>query len=216
MGLATIASAASFHEVKPGEFDPGKTRLSQATWQKNVGCPTNATTFNGSTSTPFTAGGCPTGDSSDKYVNGLLLVKTGPTANFAAPFAELKDVKNISLSELGYDLRKPGADQNDIRGSHCGAGAPRFNVVTSDNVTHFVGCNSPAPAVAATGDGWMRLRWNAAALAAAFPPILGTDKVKSIAIVFDEGQDTGPDNFGLAILDNIDVNGTLVGKGPED
>jgi len=34
-----------------------------------------------------------------------------------------------------------------------------------------------------------------------------------ISIVFDEGQDTGPDNFGLAVLDNIDVNGTLVGQG---
>jgi len=30
----------------------------------------------------------------------------------------------------------------------------------------------------------------------------------------DEGQDTGPDNFGLAVLDNIDVNGTLIGRGP--
>jgi hypothetical protein len=38
--------------------------------------------------------------------------------------------------------------------------------------------------------------------------------VSSISILFDEGQDTGPDNFGVAILDNINVNGTLVGKGP--
>jgi len=34
--------------------------------------------------------------------------------------------------------------------------------------------------------------------------------------VFDEGYDTGPDNFGVAILDNIDINGVLVGKGPTD
>jgi hypothetical protein len=39
--------------------------------------------------------------------------------------------------------------------------------------------------------------------------------VKSIEIIFDEGYDTGPDNFGAAILDNIDVNGVLVGRGPE-
>jgi len=39
-------------------------------------------------------------------------------------------------------------------------------------------------------------------------------KVKSLRIVFDEGQDTAPDNFGLAVLDNIDVNSTLVGQGP--
>jgi hypothetical protein len=37
---------------------------------------------------------------------------------------------------------------------------------------------------------------------------------ESISIVFDEGQDTGPDFFGLAVLDNIDVSGSLVGRGP--
>lgn len=39
--------------------------------------------------------------------------------------------------------------------------------------------------------------------------------MKKITIVFDEGQDAsgGPDFFGLAVLDNIDVNGTLVGTG---
>ena len=42
-----------------------------------------------------------------------------------------------------------------------------------------------------------------------------TGDVKSIQIVFDEGQDTGPDFFGLAVLDNIDVNGTLVGHGEQ-
>ena len=38
--------------------------------------------------------------------------------------------------------------------------------------------------------------------------------VKSISIVFDEGQDAsgGPDFSGHAILDNIDINGTLIGK----
>jgi hypothetical protein len=41
--------------------------------------------------------------------------------------------------------------------------------------------------------------------------------VDSIEIVFDEGDDTGtPDNFGLAVLDNIDINTTLIGKGPEE
>jgi len=57
-------------------------------------------------------------------------------------------------------------------------------------------------------------------------PITGT--VQRIQIVFDEGYLTptttfplpfvntggGPDEFGAAILDNIDVNGTPVGRGP--
>ena len=60
----------------------------------------------------------------------------------------------------------------------------------------------------------MRLRWDSTALAAAFPPITATDVVSRIVIVFDDGTDTGPDFFGAAVLDNIDVNGTLVGSGP--
>jgi hypothetical protein len=40
--------------------------------------------------------------------------------------------------------------------------------------------------------------------------------VTRIEIVFDEGQDTGPDFFGAAILDNIDVNGMLVAHGATD
>ena len=93
------------------------------------------------------------------------------------------------------------------------AGAPRFDVITSDNVDHFVGCASPPPLQTATGLGFLRLRWTAVQLAAAFPPILPTDTVKSITIIFDEGQDVAPDNFGLAVLDNIDINGTLIGQG---
>src|SRR5439155_2268385 len=144
---------------------------------------------------------------------GLLLVKTGPTANFAAATAELTNVKGISpLTELGYDIRKSGGSGASTLGSHCGAGAPRFDVVTSDGMVHFVGCNSPPAMVAAFSTGWVRLRWDPAT---AFPPILSTDVVQRIVIVFDEGTDAsgGPDEFGAAILDNIDVNAVLVGQG---
>src|SRR5437588_8984010 len=133
--------------VVPFEFDPFGTNLVQATWQTGIGCPTNATTNNGSSSAPLTDPACPTGDPKDMRNEGLLLAKTGPTPNFAAAGARLlgPGVKGVMLTELGYDLRKPLAAV-DPRGSHCGAGAPRFNVVTSDGVTHFIGCNSP-PAV---------------------------------------------------------------------
>jgi hypothetical protein len=212
-----VAFAATKFQVKPDEFDPGKTFLVQAQWLDGIGCVTSGhiavpnADFTGVSGTaPYSDAGCPTGDTSDRHNQGLLLVKTGPTNNFASATAELKEVKGIHLTELGYDLRKPQSF-SDPRGSHCGAGAPRFDVITSDNVDHFVGCSSPAPTQTATGAGWIRLRWNPAT---AFPPILATDTVKSITIVFDEGQDAsgGPDTFGLAVLDNIDVNGTLVGN----
>src|SRR5947209_3400810 len=182
--------------VTPIVFDPFDSDLIASRWVKGAGCPTGATvTAFGGASSPFTDPACPTGDPRDEHNEGLLLVKTGPTlTSFAAALAELKGVKGIVLTELGYDLRT---------NSHCGAGAPRFNVVTDDGTTHFVGCSSPPPAVTSTSQGWKRLRWTPAQ---AFPPITGT--VRSILIVFDEGQDTpsalGPDTgAGLAVIDNI-------------
>jgi hypothetical protein len=141
-----------------------------------------------------------------------VLAKTGPTSTNASAGATLIGVKNITLTELGYDIRKPDAF-TDIRGSHCGAGAPRFSIVTTDNVRHVIGCNSTAqPPIQTTVGNWIRLRWSPSQ---ALPtPIGPTARVKSIQIIFDEGQDTPPDNFGLAVLDNIDINGTLVGRGP--
>jgi len=211
---AGAAYAAAKFTVTASEFDPAHTFLVQAQWLDGIGCPTNAgVSADGSTITShYTDAACTTGDSSDSHNQGLLLVKTGPTPNYAAAQADISGVSGIHLTELGYDLRKPRSFA-DASGSHCGAGAPRFDVITSDNVDHFVGCASPPPLQTATGVGFVRLRWTAAQLVAAFPPILPTDSVKSITIIFDEGQDTGPDNFGLAVLDNIDINGTLVGQG---
>jgi hypothetical protein len=215
-----IASATySFSEdhsrkirVIPFAFDPADTDLVAAKWLSGIGCPTSAgvsTTGGHKPDATYTDPACTTGDDRDKEVEGLLLVKTGPTPNVAAGGATITGVERITLTEIGYDIRKPVAF-GDPRGSHCGAGAPRFNVVTQDNVTHFIGCASPPPVQQQVGNGWLRLRWDPAA---AFPPIAPNAQVKSISIIFDEGQDTGPDNFGVAIVDNIDINGTLVGKG---
>jgi hypothetical protein len=200
-------------KVVPFEFDPFKTYLVRARWLRGTGCPTGATVNNGSMATSFTDAACMSGDPKDGKNEGLLLVKTGPTPNYASAGAEVKGVNGITLTELGYDIRT---------GSHCGGGAPRFNVVTTDGTLHFLACNSPPAVVDAGSPGWKRLRWTADLLTGcvpAFPAICSP--VKSISIVFDEGQDTpsagppGPETgSGLAVLDNIDVNGKLVGQGP--
>jgi len=231
LGILTLVSgvayAAGKFTVTASEFDPAQTFLVQAQWLDGIGCPTNAgISADGATFTShYTDAACATGDSSDGHNQGLLLAKTGPTPNFASAGADIRGVKGITLAELGYDIRKPGADTRaGARGSHCGAGAPRFNVTASDGVTYdFIGCNSGATPARSEVDGlgWIRLRWgNGTILAfAANGPHVGQIvnisgiTVASIQIVFDEGQDTGPDNFGLAVLDNIDVNGTLVGRG---
>jgi len=184
----------------PFEFDPGHLNVVAAEWKGGIGC--------------TSADPCGVaGDTHDNFGVGLLLAKTGTTAQFASAGVTLTGTRGITLTELGYDLRKPIATA-DPRGSHCGAGAPRFNITTDDGVTHFVGCSSPPPTSQATvGLGWIRLRW-LEPLTTAFPPVLPGSTIVGISIVFDEGTDAGPDNFGLAVLDNIDVNGQLIGTGP--
>jgi len=120
-------------QVVPRVFDPADTDLVQSTWLSGTGCPTGAryakataaNNFNPTKPTgTFTDPACPTGDPKDKENEGLLLVKTGPTDNNAAGIADIKGLpKNLVLTELGYDIRKPGVNQSDPRGSHCGAGA---------------------------------------------------------------------------------------------
>ncbi len=132
---------------------------------------------------------------------GLLLSKNTVTPTFSSAGATIKPIPDaLAMTELGFDVRK---------GGHCGAGAPRFNVVTNDNVTHFFGCtyglhtpDTPAPS-------WERVRL---APADGFPPVVPGNTIKSLEIVMDEGTDTGPDFSGLVVLDNIDLNGTLIGK----
>jgi hypothetical protein len=210
LSMATVAGAASFRAVTADEFDPGDTHLVQGSWLEGIGCPTDAfiTPFDPNTGgpgapQPYTDPACTTGDPRDDRVQGLLLAKTGPSENFASATAELRGVRGMTVTEVGYDIRKPLAFF-DPRGSHCGGGAPRFNLV-SDSGTQFIACASPPPTVEDVGNGWIRLRWTVA-------PV----EVERIQIVFDEGQDTGPDNFGLAVLDNIAVNDVIVGRGNVD
>lgn len=224
-----------FKEVEPWTSDPYHSNLVTSAWLNGSGCPTavkivaydSNPPYNLLPLTPFTAGGCPTGDKLDKWNAGLYLAKSGPSLMVASAGATLTGVKGLAVTELGYDLRK--LTYGGPYGSHCGAGAPRFNIVIGTS-TYFLACNSPAATVTASGDGWVRLRWGGSNPLEAFPQ-LGTDPcnldpmtgaciitgltVKSIDIVFDEGQDAafaGPDQFGVAVLDNIDVNGVLVGQ----
>ena len=131
---------------------------------------------------------------------GLALSKNGTTATNAAAGAGITGVEGMVFNEVGYDYKD---------GGHCGAGAPRFNLQASDGF-HFIGCtygsSSPSPA----GAGWTRVRFNNAQ---ATPPIAPGATIISLTLIFDEGTDTtGVTGAGSVILDNIDVNGTLIRK----
>ncbi len=59
---------------------------------------------------------------------GLLLSKNGLTTDCSSAGADIQGAAGITVTELGFDYRN---------GGHCGAGAPRFNITTTDNITHF-------------------------------------------------------------------------------
>jgi hypothetical protein len=137
-----------------------------------------------------------------KSNHALYLTKDAPTTTNAASGAFVNF--EGTLSELGFDYRNDG---------WCGAGAPRFNVYTTTGTYYFFGCVYGTHTPSTEDPDWTRVRFSNAD---AFPadgvtpwPGFGSVTVTGIDIVFDEGTEVGP---GFAYLDNIDVNGTLIGK----
>ena len=182
---------------------PGS-RIVTSAWLGGMGLPDDGTSPNGASSS-----------ATDPHL-GLLLNKNGPTTDCSAAGATIRGFRpGTPVSELGFDYRN---------GTHCGAGAPRFNITTTAGFTYFAGCGdgtqTPAPQDPAQ---WTRVRFSNAQIFPAAPTnppfLLGTTQVRSLDIVYDEGTDTAspsdPQGVGLAVIDNIDVNGKLItaGKG---
>lgn len=174
--------------VVPFEFDPGNTDTVEASWVPGEGLSDQRGTKN----------------------KALLLTKLSKTSTNAASGATVTSVKGLTLTELGFDVRSDG---------HCGAGAPRFNVVTKDGTNHFAGCAAGTTTATLTdpqGNTYLRKRFDVSPTSPnVFPPIPAGATVKSIDIIYDEGVDTGPDFKGWTYLDNVDINGTLVGQGAQ-
>lgn len=132
----------------------------------------------------------------------LYLTKQGPTGANAAGGAAIDFTG--ALSSLGFDYRNDG---------HCGAGAPRFNVYTTSGTYYFFGCTYGAHTTSTENPDWTRVTF---ADGDAFPadgttawPGFGSVQVTGIDVVYDEGTDVGP---GFVYLDNLNVNGTYIGK----
>jgi hypothetical protein len=147
---------------------------------------------------------------SDHHDEALVLAKLLPTSANAAAGARIEGVEGIRLRELGFDV---------YAGGHCGAGAPRFDVTTVDGTTYFFGClygtHTPAADKPTTFE---RVRFSDADAAPQLVgdppwPGFGHARIASISITFDEGTDQGS---GFTALDNIDINGVLVGDDDDD
>jgi hypothetical protein len=145
--------------------------------------------------------------------SGLLLSKNGPTPDCSSSGAEIKGVKGIKVTAdftLGFDYRN---------GGHCGAGAPRFNVTTKDGQFSFQGgCANGVPSPAPQDPlEWTRVRINTTLAGQGFPPTAIGQEIESISILYDEGTDTpsvsDPMGVGLAVIDNIFINGRVITDG---
>jgi hypothetical protein len=189
-----------------GDCGPGTfgSHIVTAAWLGGMGLPDQGgdTALNGVAAT------------ADDPHRGLLLSKNGPSPDCSSAGARITGVKRMTAVEtftLGFDYRN---------GGHCGAGAPRFNVVasppTGPNTFHFVGgcanaVSTPAPQDPAQ---WSRVRFTAAQQ---FPPITPRSRIVSITLLYDEGTDTpstqDPNGVGLAVVDNIFINGAFIRTG---
>jgi Viral BACON domain len=187
-----------------GGGDDGSEAESQLAIQPVVTDPTNSGTVG---ATLLDAAGVPVSSQSSSNSGNLALAlsKTAHAPAGTSAGAQLVPAESLTkLTELGFDVRQ---------GGHCTATSPHFVVVTSDEVTHILtGCahgsiqTAPAP-------GWIRMRFDPTNPAQANIPIAPGQQIKSIAIVLDEGPESTPNLAGgLVVLDNIDVNGVIIGK----
>jgi hypothetical protein len=181
-----------------------------AAWLGGMGLPDNG----GSNTTALDLATNPNNDDPHR---GLLLSKNGPTPDCSSSGAVIAGfARGTTLTELGFDYRN---------GTHCGAGAPRFNITSTLGFTYFAGCaagtKTPAPQDPLE---WTRVRINMAAqvfpASPTAPPFVfgpGGTQVRRLSILYDEGTDTpgveDPRGVGLSVLDNIDVNGRLIRRG---
>ncbi len=187
---------------------PPGSRIVTAAWLNGMGLPDNAGANNNLTAAQR-----------DDPRSGLLLSKNGLTTDCSAAGADITGVKGIVLtatSELGFDYRN---------GGHCGAGAGRFNVTVNNIVTgtqtfHFVGgCVNDTSPIAAPQDPaqWTRVRFGTSNAAESFPVIPPGSTVVSIELILDVGTDTAstqdPMGVGLAVIDNIYINGKVIASG---
>jgi hypothetical protein len=205
--FAFVGAEGDCGELSPGVPYPAGSNIVTAAWLCGMGLPDNGGDNVGLL--PFD-----NPNKQDPHV-GLLLNKNGTTPDCSASGATIEGVYGIQtglFTELGFDYRN---------GGHCGAGAPRFNVVVRDALGdedfYFVGgCANDAAFAPAPQDPlqWTRVRFSLTNPAETFaadpldPPVIPPGStIVSIDLIYDEGTDTpslsDPNGVGLAVVDNI-------------
>jgi hypothetical protein len=199
-GLRAIPSV--FVGSAPGcAPSPAGSNIVTSAWLRGMGLPDNGT----SNVTPMDP------PNRDPH-RGLILSKNGSTSDCSAAQARILGVAGMKV-EVGFTL---GFDYR--HGSHCTGGSPRFNVswrLGNTDGFSFVGrCD---PQAAPQDPQWGRDTFVNPDPTAYFPPIPLGARIRSIELIFDEGTDaSSPDDpmgVGLAVVDNININGRFITRG---
>jgi hypothetical protein len=150
---------------------------------------------------------------------GLYFQKMTTTATNAAGVARITGLEGQPLSALvglSWEHRIDG---------WCGAGAPRWDVIVTDESGNrgiiFFGCAASVH-TPGSAENWIKDTFIAPGVSTG-EPVAGIDPgfdgtgaltISELLIVFDEGTDI-PANPGFVVLDNITVNDTVF-TGPAD
>lgn len=180
--LAGAVSADDTIKAQPGVYDPDHTNTVSAKWVAKQGLP-----------------------DAGKSDHALVLVKATDTGTNAAAGAGITGVEGAPAgTTFGFDIR---AD------SYASGGSPRFNLLASDGF-HFVGGASNGTVtgsfVDAQGRTWYRVVFDLQNPAQAFPVVDPTATIQSLSLIVDE--DTRGSAAGASVVDNININGTYIGK----
>ena len=141
--------------------------------------------------------GVPVASPKDPTSQGLVLTRNPSAAKSAIAGAVLKDAAGSQLSRLSFDLRSD---------SECTAKAPQFVIVTTDEVVHKASCAS-GTVQSLTVPGWQRVSFDPTNSGQLSPAVTPGMAVKTIALVMDQ-----PVGSGMAVVDNINVNGRYIGR----
>jgi hypothetical protein len=141
--------------------------------------------------------GVPVQSKKDPTSQGLVLTRNPSSSKIAIAGAVLKGAAGSQLSQLSFDLRSD---------SECSKQAPQFVVVTADEVVHRASCASGTIQQLSVA-GWQRVSFDPANARQLSPAVAPGTAVKTVALVMDQ-----PVGSGMAVLDNINVNGRYIGR----
>ena len=141
--------------------------------------------------------GVPVQTKKDPTSQGLVIRRNPSAPKTAIAGAALKGAAGSQLSQLSFDMRSD---------SECSTQAPQFVVVTADEIVHKASCAS-GTIQALSVSGWRRVTIDPANPRQLSPAVAPGTAVKTIALVMDS-----PVGTGMAVLDNINVNGRYIGR----